>query len=428
MSAVIYYASLMLIFYLTSAALSYLLAVLMIKLSQKVVYSMRKELFDHLTDLPIGYFDTHATGELISRISYDIDTVNTSLSHDVLQVGASIVTVTGSLIMMASISPMLLLVFVVTIPISILYTRYRSNKVRPLFRIRSQKLGELNGYAEEMLSGQKTIRAYSRESVIGKRFDEKNREAAEAYYNAEYYSATVGPTVNFINNLSLSLFLMTLPTHLQEFVVLHELCHTVHHNHSAEFHALLNKVTGGREAELNRQLKSIRKNLRFRKGAESDLERIMELVADAQNWFRREEIDQWQDGYPTREIILSDILGGENCVVEHNGVVVATFVASFAGEPTYAEIKGKGWLNENSYAVVHRIAVADECRRKGIAREILHYAEELSVEQGIADIRIDTHRDNRAMRSLLKKLGYTHCGRITLTSGAFREAYHKELK
>ena len=230
------------------------------------------------------------------------------------------------------------------------------------------------------------------------------------------------------NNLSLSLFLMTLPTHLQEFVVLHELCHTVHHNHSAEFHALLNSVTGGRETELNRQLKGIRKNLRFRKGAECDLERIMELVADAQNWFRGQGVDQWQDGYPTREIILSDIVGGENYIVEHNGVVVATCVISFAGEPTYNEIKGKGWLNGNRYAVVHRIAVADEFRRKGIAKEILHYAEELSVGQGVADIRIDTHRDNVAMRSLLKKLGYTHCGRITLTSGAFREAYHKELK
>ena len=230
------------------------------------------------------------------------------------------------------------------------------------------------------------------------------------------------------NNLSLSLFLMTLPTHLQEFVVLHELCHTVHHNHSAEFHTLLNKVTGGREKELSRQLKGIRKNLRFRKGAECDLGSIMGLIADAQNWFRREGIDQWQDGYPTSEIVLSDVLCGENYLVDYNGVVAATFVISFAGDPTYNEIKGKGWLNDNHYAVVHRIAVADECRRKGIAKEILHYAEALCAERGICDIRIDTHCDNRAMRSLLKKLGYVHCGRITLTSGASREAYHKELK
>lgn len=229
------------------------------------------------------------------------------------------------------------------------------------------------------------------------------------------------------NNLSLSLFLMTLPTHLQEFVVLHELCHTVHHNHSAEFHALLGKITDDREKELNRQLKGIRKNLRFRKGCVEDMERIMELVADAQSWFRKQSIDQWQDGYPTRELILGDIASGVNYIVEYNGVAVATAVISFGGEPTYSEIRGKGWLNENPYAVVHRIAVADECRRKGIAREILHYTEELCAEHGVDDIRIDTHRDNMAMRSLLKKMGYTHCGRITLASGAFREAYHKEL-
>lgn len=227
------------------------------------------------------------------------------------------------------------------------------------------------------------------------------------------------------NNLSLSLFLMTLPTHLQEFVVLHELCHTVHHNHSAEFHALLNRVTGGREKELNRQLKGIRKNLRFRKGSAEDLLRIMELVADAQNWFAKQEIDQWQDGYPTPEIISSDILCRNNYIIEYNGVVVATFVLSFDGESTYREVKGKGWLNANPYAVIHRIAVADECRRKGIAREILHYAEEVCAERDIENIRIDTHRDNAAMRSLLKKMGYTHCGRITLESGAYREAYHK---
>ena len=229
------------------------------------------------------------------------------------------------------------------------------------------------------------------------------------------------------NNLSLSLFLMTLPTHLQEFVVLHELCHTLHHNHSAEFHSLLNKVTGGREKELNRQLKGIRKNLRFRRGRAEDLDAIMGLVADAQKWFAGQGIDQWQDGYPTRELILNDIAVGDNYIIEYNDAVAATVVISFGGESTYNEIMGRGWLNENPYAVVHRIAVSDAYRRKGIAKEILHYTEALCVERGIKDIRIDTHRDNVAMRSLFKKMGYTHCGRITLASGASREAYHKVI-
>ncbi len=205
---VFFYAALMIIFYLLSAVLSYVLAVMMVKLSRKITYTMRRQLFEHLTELPVSFFDTHATGEIISRISYDIDTVNTSLSHDLLQVCSSFVTVIGSLVMMISISPVLLVIFVITVPLSLCYTKFRSTRVRPLFRKRSQKLGELNGYAEEMLSGQKTIRAYGKEKVITERFDEKNTAAVDAYYTAEYYSGTVGPTVNFINNLSLSLVTM----------------------------------------------------------------------------------------------------------------------------------------------------------------------------------------------------------------------------
>ena len=202
---VFFYAALMILFYVVSALLSYALAIMMVKLGQKIIYTMRRQLFEHLTTLPVSFFDTHATGELISRISYDIDTVNTSLSHDLLQICTSLVTVIGSLVMMASISPMLLLVFVITVPMSIIYTKFRSKRVRPLFRRRSQKLGELNGYAEEMLSGQKTIHAYNKEGVICDRFDQKNDEAVKAYYTAEYYAGTLGPTVNFINNLSLAL-------------------------------------------------------------------------------------------------------------------------------------------------------------------------------------------------------------------------------
>lgn len=198
----------MLICYLASGVLSYILAVLMIKLSQKIVYSMRRQLFEKLTSLPVGYFDTHATGDIISRISYDIDTVNSSLSHDLVQIMSSIYTVVGSAVFMWRISKPLIIVFVVTVPISVLFTRYRSKKVRPLFHMRSQKLGELNGYAEEMLSGGKIIRAYNREDEICSRFDARNADSVEAYYKADYYGAALGPSVNFINNLSISLVMI----------------------------------------------------------------------------------------------------------------------------------------------------------------------------------------------------------------------------
>lgn len=198
----------MLVCYAASAVLSYVLAILMILLSQRIVYTMRKQLFEKLTSLPVSYFDTHTTGDIISRISYDIDTVNASLSNDLVQVMTSIYTVIGSLIFMWQISKPLIAVFAITVPISIFFTRFRAKRVRPLFHLRSQKLGELNGYAEEMLSGGATIRAYGREDEISSRFAARNREAMDAYYNAEYYGAALGPSVNFINNLSISLVMI----------------------------------------------------------------------------------------------------------------------------------------------------------------------------------------------------------------------------
>ena len=195
----------MLLCYVSSAILSYALAVLMIRLSQKIVYTMRRQLFEKLNTLPVTYFDTHATGDIISRISYDIDTVNSSLSHDLVQVMTSVYTVVGSLIFMWQISKPMILIFALTVPASIVFTRYRSKKVRPHFHLRSRKLGELNGYAEEMLSGCRTISAYGREDVICDRFNKRNTDAMNAYYKAEYYGAALGPTVNFINNLSISL-------------------------------------------------------------------------------------------------------------------------------------------------------------------------------------------------------------------------------
>ena len=198
----------MIICYALSAILSYVLAIIMINISQKVVYRMRKQLFEKLTTLPVGFFDTTATGDIISRISYDIDTVNASLSHDLVQVMTSIYTVVGSLIFMWRISKPMIIIFVITVPISILFTRYRSKKVRPMFSLRSRKLGELNGYAEEMLSGCRTIQAYHKEDEIGKRFNERNNDATNAYYKAEYYASAMGPSINFINNLSISLVMI----------------------------------------------------------------------------------------------------------------------------------------------------------------------------------------------------------------------------
>ena len=203
-----HYILLMLICYLGSALLALALAVVLAQLGKKITYRLRKDLFEHLVKLPVGYFDRRQTGDIISHISYDVDTVNTSLSHDLLQVASSVVTVVGCVFFMISISPVLLLVFCVTVPVSVYMTKQRTTKVRPLFRTRSAKLGELNGYAEEMLSGQRTVRAYGRTATVSGSFDERNADASEAYYKADWHGAVIGPGVNFINNLALSLIIL----------------------------------------------------------------------------------------------------------------------------------------------------------------------------------------------------------------------------
>lgn len=202
---VFYYVRLMVLFYVVSSVLSYGLSLLMRTITQKTVCRMRQDVFDKLMELPVGFFDTHQSGDIISRISYDIDVINTSLSNDVVQICASLVTVIGSFVMMVTIAPVLVLVMLVTIPLSVFYTKYMTKKTRPRFSERSAKLGEMNGFVEEIVTGQKVIQAYAREDVMQERFAAINKAAVDAYYDADYCSAAMGPTVNFINNLSLTL-------------------------------------------------------------------------------------------------------------------------------------------------------------------------------------------------------------------------------
>lgn len=202
---VIFFAGIMLVLYLVEVVLDYFVRKIILTVGRRVSYQMRRDVFNKLLTLPVRYFDERQTGDILSVISYDIDTVNTSLTTDVLQIATSFFTVIFALVMMATILPKLLLVFCVTVPASIAYTNFHQKKVRPLFRKRSWKLGELNGYAEEMVGGQKTTRAYGREEQVIGGFREKNRMAAEASIKAESWGSVMGSGMNFINNISLTL-------------------------------------------------------------------------------------------------------------------------------------------------------------------------------------------------------------------------------
>ncbi len=192
-------------FYVLSVFLQYSLSILMIMIAQKVIVRMRAAVFEKFTTLSISYFDRYQIGDMLSRISYDIDTINTSLSADVVVLFSSFVTVISAFVIMAGISLPLLSVFIITLPLSIFTTRKLARLTRPLFRKRSAKLGDMNGYIEETISGLKTIKAYAVEPNFIQGFDEKNYEASMAYYEADYWGSISGPAINFINNISLTL-------------------------------------------------------------------------------------------------------------------------------------------------------------------------------------------------------------------------------
>ena len=204
-AAITYYCVILVAVYVASELINYATTVGMAYVARKMTNKMRGDLFKKLVHLPVGYFDNRQAGDVISVLSYDIDTVGTSLANDVVLVLKSAVLIIGSLVMMLVIAAPLVAVFAVTVPLSLIMTKIITKKVQPLYRRRSAELGELNGFAEEVLAGQKTTKAYNREEEILQRFQEKNEAANDAYTTAESYGTISGPCVNFINNLSLTL-------------------------------------------------------------------------------------------------------------------------------------------------------------------------------------------------------------------------------
>ncbi len=202
---VFYYAALMLGVYILSSVMAIVISIMMTRVSRRISENMRQDVFEKLLRMPVGYFDQNQAGDIISRVSYDIDVIGTCIATDVTQILTSIVTVAGSLIMMIVISPLLSLTALVTIPIAIGYTVRMKKVTQPLYSKRSKSYGKLNGFVEEMFSGQKTIQAYAYEEKVEERFDKINYDAADIYREAEHYGCTIGPTVNVVNNLGLAL-------------------------------------------------------------------------------------------------------------------------------------------------------------------------------------------------------------------------------
>ena len=204
MDQVLHYTILMLLAYVCSNILGFTVSVCMTRVGKRVAQNLRQDVFEKLMKLPVSYFDRNQAGDIISRVSYDIDVVSTCLSTDVIQILTSTITVVGSFIIMCTISVPLVLCMIFTIPLSIWYTKRMGKITRPLYSKRSAAYGVMNGYAEEMFTGQKTILAYACEDKMSEKFSDINRNAAEAYRNADGMGMKMGPTIGMISNLGLA--------------------------------------------------------------------------------------------------------------------------------------------------------------------------------------------------------------------------------
>ena len=167
--------------------------------------------------------------------------------------------------------------------------------------------------------------------------------------------------------------------------------------------------------------------MELRKSTQEDIDRIMEIIKQAQNYFKENNIDQWQNNYPNEEIIKEDISNGESYVLLNNNKIVGTTVISFNRESTYDKIYEGKWLTNDKYANIHRIAVDNEYKGQGLSGEILKYVEACCREKGIHSIKGDTHEDNLSMQKFFEKNGFKYCGVIYLEDGDKRVAFEKTL-
>ena len=164
-------------------------------------------------------------------------------------------------------------------------------------------------------------------------------------------------------------------------------------------------------------------NYIFRPAVSSDIPRIMEIIEQAKTQMAKEGRKQWDVNYPARKHIATDIESGYGyvmCICEN---VIAYGAVIFGQDPTYASINGE-WLSNQEYVVLHRLAVADEMKRNGIATRYIGYVEELAISKGFGSFRVDTNFDNTYMLRIFEKLKFHYCGEIYFERGS-RMAYEK---
>ncbi|MDI1315740.1 GNAT family N-acetyltransferase [Flavobacterium sp.] len=167
-------------------------------------------------------------------------------------------------------------------------------------------------------------------------------------------------------------------------------------------------------------------NYTFRVANPTDLPKIWEIIKQAILRRKNDGSTQWQDGYPNETLIENDIEQGNGYVLIEGIQIIGYTAIIFNDEPAYEDLKGT-WLTNEEFAVIHRLAISDDYIGKGLAQKIMHFTEEVAIQNHIFSIKVDTNFDNNAMLNIFEKLGYSFCGEVSFRGG-IRKAFEKTLR
>lgn len=187
--------------YVLSAVLTFVQGWIMTGITQKIVYNLRRDISEKINRMPMKYFESHQYGDVLSRITNDVDTLGTGLNQSVTTIITSVATVIGVLVMMLTISPLMTLISFVTIPVSILLLGLIIKMSQKHFKVQQEYLGNINGQIEESFAGQLVIKAFNREKSVEKTFNDTNEILYESAWKSQFISGIMQPVMMFVGNL-----------------------------------------------------------------------------------------------------------------------------------------------------------------------------------------------------------------------------------
>lgn len=187
--------------YFISSLFNYIMNYVMASVAQKTVFEMREDVSNKLSKLPLKYYDSRTHGEILSRVTNDVDNISNTLQQSITQLITAVITILGVIVMMLSISPLMTLITLITLPLSVIITKGIATRSQKFFKEQQKALGNLNGHVEEMYTGHKIVKVFGHEKKSIQKFNEINDELYNAGWKAQFISGVIMPLMSFVNNI-----------------------------------------------------------------------------------------------------------------------------------------------------------------------------------------------------------------------------------